>query len=753
MRTLFYLKVQSFKKLSWILFFAFQFLFQTTFAQGTGLEGYWVTSIDQPDLKGTLEVQIELKSANSYTGYSQFTYHSQMGYMGSGVENISKNGNSVKFVAAFGEFEGELSSDNKSLKGKMQYIEGSVEFKKMQGQISRQESMFGDFDDTFSDFEQDSVIDGEFSSDYDGFYGTMPMDDYGSSASNDYVIYLIICLVLWLVFIVSFVFYLKARNKRENDGFNITLTGKTSDWVEDIVPIIRIKKRRGILTRDLGLLVHKKSIGLFKKWRRTSIEDLYDAESDKTFLNYKAVSSKRKYYNDDIESIEVSKPSKLGKVRFRIKALNNGKTKLHKLVLPYYETPNLLEFLKISLGERLKLNQQIKLHNIGVLVFMMIFSVLLTVLIALSNISSTEPDASTDDIPLVWIRIAAIVMANVLVLGIPMLIWILDHLPKSAEKNKAKVFKDLSDRRPFRSQWISVILKLLSIAFLIYSIYYLDIGMFFNYIIVGNILFLAHALSQKDPNKLRKNSNKKPILYLRSFMDDRETTLNPRTGFSSTIGIDPPYHFLDQYELNPRSNLYKIIKLVIRYIYNYHPFRLWKLLIGRPIDTSEQQMGNFLSRFGIFMAIGKPGEKIVTTGAARMYVGNDDWQQVVTNLMKESRFIVLQPSRTSGIWWEIEQVLKTVNPKKLLLCMVNYRDFQNDYEDFRLKLKNFLPNTEISKSIGNNNKITFLHFDENWNSFEVKLRYRFALLWPIYGTATNLKATLKPFLDKVGKSD
>jgi hypothetical protein len=176
--------------------------------------------------------------------------------------------------------------------------------------------------------------------------------------------------------------------------------------------------------------------------------------------------------------------------------------------------------------------------------------------------------------------------------------------------------------------------------------------------------------------------------------------------------------------------------------------------VERPLDDSEEQVSSFFARFGMFVAIGKPGERFATTGASRMYVGNDEWQEVVRTLLRESQVVFLQPSRTEGVWWEVEQTLGSVGPSRVLMCLVNYRGRQNDYENFRLRLEKFLPaGVQVPRDIGINRGIFFFYFDNNWQPHELKLLYYSRLVWQFRLRAVNAERTLGPFLKACGMVD
>src|SRR5205085_4609358 len=57
--------------------------------------------------------------------------------------------------------------------------------------------------------------------------------------------------------------------------------------------------------------------------------------------------------------------------------------------------------------------------------------------------------------------------------------------------------------------------------------------------------------------------------------------------------------------------------------------------------TCEDDLKSIVKAVGPFIAIGRPGERLQTPGADRMYVG-DEWQEVVTGLMREARLIIVR---------------------------------------------------------------------------------------------------------------
>ena len=85
----------------------------------------------------------------------------------------------------------------------------------------------------------------------------------------------------------------------------------------------------------------------------------------------------------------------------------------------------------------------------------------------------------------------------------------------------------------------------------------------------------------------------------------------------------------------------------------------------------EQTLAHLLRKAGPFIAIGQPGEKLVTLGAARSYVSDDDWQNEVESMVRRAGAVVLQPELSSGTMWEVDLVARAADLKRLLLIVPN----------------------------------------------------------------------------------
>ncbi len=137
---------------------------------------------------------------------------------------------------------------------------------------------------------------------------------------------------------------------------------------------------------------------------------------------------------------------------------------------------------------------------------------------------------------------------------------------------------------------------------------------------LGAIIFRsARRLGSADARRLMLRDPRPPVLYLRSFGDDR--------------------------------------------------LKLWTATFGRPslierftlrrFDTFEEVLVRYLSRHGPVIAVNPPGTRLAPLGAARETIDSADWQSAVAGLMAQSSLIVFvaPPSRvTPGLEWELETV-------------------------------------------------------------------------------------------------
>ena len=122
--------------------------------------------------------------------------------------------------------------------------------------------------------------------------------------------------------------------------------------------------------------------------------------------------------------------------------------------------------------------------------------------------------------------------------------------------------------------------------------------------------------------------SREPILFLRSFKEDRAALPKPR--------------------LSPLGRL---------------------LLFGRPAKSIDEVLLEEASRYGPVIAAGSPSDLEPPFGAARGYFDNSEWQSVVSELINRSRLIVVCVDQTRGIHWELNEILEHGGYRKALFLL------------------------------------------------------------------------------------
>jgi hypothetical protein len=233
-----------------------------------------------------------------------------------------------------------------------------------------------------------------------------------------------------------------------------------------------------------------------------------------------------------------------------------------------------------------------------------------------------------------------------------------------------------------------------------------------SWIIMAYALSLGNRLCLKSAGRALAEDLRKPIVFLRPFFIDGQTSLNPDHGLAQWLGV-ASFRWLKR--LGPVADA--------------NPLRLLRLFVSNSMEHTEEQMAAFFRRYGPFVAIGEPGERFSHGGAARFYVDDSKWQDSILELLRRAQFVVLHPSLTDGVRWETEQTAKLVPPDRILLCLQWFQDDQARYDEFRA---GFVEQTGLvlPRCIGSS---SFAVFDASGKGRFLPLRYRSPLLWPIAG--------------------
>jgi len=120
-------------------------------------------------------------------------------------------------------------------------------------------------------------------------------------------------------------------------------------------------------------------------------------------------------------------------------------------------------------------------------------------------------------------------------------------------------------------------------------------------------------------SEVLENDPRQPVIYLRSFKDDK--------------GAGRPMDVLRV------SNMKYLWHMIFAFYNGLHEFMGW---------SEEEILAQVLTTVGPMVAIGRPGEKLPQLGAARVYVEDAVWQPKVHEFLEKAALVVLRLGKTEG---------------------------------------------------------------------------------------------------------
>ena len=143
--------------------------------------------------------------------------------------------------------------------------------------------------------------------------------------------------------------------------------------------------------------------------------------------------------------------------------------------------------------------------------------------------------------------------------------------------------------------------------------------------------------------------------------------------------------------------------------------------VANPIREQEQyNLAKYLNQIGPFIAIGRPGEALPFPGAKKVYVGDDEWQEVVSQWLDKAIAVVLEPGGSGeGLSWEINYVVANVDPKRVLIILPRV---PGGYKSVRDYLCNSFPQP-LPEKVPRGTRL--LTFKSDWEPFPINGLYPF----------------------------
>lgn len=222
------------------------------------------------------------------------------------------------------------------------------------------------------------------------------------------------------------------------------------------------------------------------------------------------------------------------------------------------------------------------------------------------------------------------------------------------------------------------------------------------------------------------------VLFLRPF--DRDNLKVPRSPSHSAF-----YIILSVI-------LYSAVSQGASYVLWFAPLVLlpwlFRFLSGRETSRFEEHLSFVVRQYGPLIAVGRPGERIITAGALRKYLPPCDWKDYVSELITKARMTVLLVGFTESTWWEFKRCVEVYrsSPERLLLMLDLVAASKQQYEELRLLSWDILPKP-LPLLFGCERG--FMHFDKNWNPAFLPVKFKMGML---SRETVDYERSLAPFL-------
>jgi len=177
---------------------------------------------------------------------------------------------------------------------------------------------------------------------------------------------------------------------------------------------------------------------------------------------------------------------------------------------------------------------------------------------------------------------------------------------------------------------------------------------------------LRRAQASRQINNALKSDDRPPVLYLRSFKDEKQH-------FDNLAGLAPWWKF-NRGSVRGRK-LLPAVPL-------YGPMNLELYLA----DAVERAMGPFI-------ALGNPDDFFAPVGAAREYLGGPDWRKEFEGMVDKCTAVVVLPGSSRELDWEMGWLLTSGNAAKLFLLFGRWA-YGYPLTPGEKLLKSFIPQRE-----------------------------------------------------------
>lgn len=179
-------------------------------------------------------------------------------------------------------------------------------------------------------------------------------------------------------------------------------------------------------------------------------------------------------------------------------------------------------------------------------------------------------------------------------------------------------------------------------------------------------------------------------------------------------------------------------------------------MIARAIGfkSVEQEMKLVLFDIGPFIAFAEPNIEPPNPGAARMFAAQESWREKAREEMLRAQLVIMRIGDTPSFWWEVQEAIEEgrVKPERLVF-LIPAEKVGREYDDFRERVNKEgryqLPAHKVKWSpLGPHGAIIYFEPDLTPHLREFKTVWLRQTFWNLY--AAQLKIGLKPVYEQLG---
>jgi hypothetical protein len=230
-------------------------------------------------------------------------------------------------------------------------------------------------------------------------------------------------------------------------------------------------------------------------------------------------------------------------------------------------------------------------------------------------------------------------------------------------------------------------------------------------------LFIVHAVPTAD--EVLTADHRRPVLYFRSFEREVEKVHLFWSANSANL-----WRNRGGFYLGTRKRYDAITS---------ERYRLAKLVGSRRPPLDEQMMfADAFRQVGPYIALGRPHEgfRDMDLGAAKKYVSDHEWQDVVRDWLTQCAAVVIEGADSASLGWEIDQVVSLVPPSHVLVvCPYSVENYLVFVQAHAPRFPRGLPTTRPTSRL--------MVFGPSWEPKE------------LYNVNFNAAETLAPFFNRL----